>query len=464
MVTMTRYLKTFIATLLALFALTGAAGAMAAVTAHHQTLALESGSGKVRLVMELSGKPRYKYFSLSRPDRFVVDLFDVIRTGKGPKLDYAGTPIERIRLGIRKGDDLRMVVDLDQSVEARAFIEPAGRGRHRLVVELSGFRKAAQPVAKKAQAPARKVAKAESRPAASPKPVKSASQAMGPYRDIVIAIDAGHGGGDPGAKGHNGTYEKHVTLAIARRLARLVEKEPGMRPVLIRDGDYYVTLRQRVEKAQLHNADLFISIHADAFDDPRVRGASVYTLSRRGATTEAARLLADRENSADIIGFLADVQDEPLASVLIDLSQNAMIEASMDVASRVLQQMGRVNLLHKRRVEQAGFVVLKSPDIPSILIETAFISNPKDERNLLSRNHQQKLAEAIMRGIRSYFIDNPPPGARLAAREHVIQRGDTLTAIAERYDVSLKELRQLNKLKGDRLYVGRVLQIPQTGS
>ena len=443
-------------------------GMAAAAVAKHQTLRLDHQNGSLKITMELSGPVKYKYFSLSKPDRFVVDLLDVVPTGSRSKLDYKNTPVRNVRLGIRKGDDLRMVVDLTQSVVADAYLEsiPGSTGK-RLVVEMKGIEppKPVAPVTSQVDS-----SQAEKRVAVQrsvvnkPVPVKQTARSRVPYRDIVIAIDAGHGGADPGARGHNGAYEKDITLAIARRLEKLVEREPGMRPVMIRTGDEYIRLRQRIEKAQMHNADLFISIHADAFNDRRVRGTSVYTLSRSGATTEAARLLADRENSADIIGFLEGDQDDILASVLIDLSQNATIESSMDVAERVLRNMARVNPLHKRRVEQAGFVVLKSPDIPSILVETAFISNPDDEKNLLSSRHQQKMVNAIMAGVRSYFSANPPQGTRLVAREHVIRRGDTLTAIAERYDVSLGMLRRANQLDSDQLYVGRTLQIPLSGS
>ena len=463
MASVTRQFCSLFIAVLVLFA--GFSGVAFGAAAKYQTLRLDQQTGSLKLSMELSESVKYKYFSLSKPDRFVVDLLDVVPTGRSPQLNYSDTPIKGIRLGIRKGDDLRMVVDLRQSLVADVYLEAVpGTKRQRLVVEMKGF-KSPKPVVKAGPKPAQKAVavkkpQAERRPAQVKKVVRRAA----PYRDIVIAIDAGHGGGDPGARGHNGTYEKNVTLAIARRLENLVEREPGMRPVMIRTGDQYIGLRQRIEKAQMNNADLFISIHADAFDDRRVRGTSVYTLSRRGATTEAARLLADRENSSDIIGFLAGDQDDMLASVLIDLSQNATIESSMDVAARVLKHMSQVNPLHKRRVEQAGFVVLKSPDIPSILVETAFISNPDDEKNLLSSRHQQKMVNAIMKGVRSYFNANPPQGTRVAAREHVIRRGDTLTAIAARYDVSLRTLRQANQLSSDQLYVGRVLHIPLTGS
>ncbi len=440
--------------------------ASAGVSAKHHTLRVDQFHDSLRVMMELTGATKYKYFSLAKPDRLVVDLIGVINTGKPPKLNFEGSPIKGIRLGIRKGNNLRMVFDLRERVEAQVKVEQIpGSHRHRVVIALSGYSTTpAQTVAAKPSSVVRKsVGLSLDDEVVEKTIIRSENSYQRVNRDIVVAIDAGHGGADPGARGYNGTYEKTVVLAIARRLKALIEKEDGMRPIMIRDGDQYIGLRQRMEKAQVHQADLFVSIHADAFDDHRVRGASVYTLSRRGATTEAARLLADRENSADIIGFLEDNQDDMLAQVLIDLSQNATSESSMDVASRVLNSLGRVNLLHKRRVEQAGFMVLKSPDIPSILIETAFISNPDDEKNLLSSRHQQKMANAVMKGVRGYFKANPPQGTRLAAREHVIRRGDTLSAIAERYDVSLSKLRTANALKGDRLFVGRVLQIPLTG-
>jgi len=438
----------------------------AAVSAKHHTLRVDQFSDSLKVMMELTGEAKYKYFSLAKPDRLVVDLLGVINTGKSPNLNYEGSPIKGIRLGIRKGNDLRMVFDLRESVDSDVAVEPIpGSHRHRVVINISGYSQAARRLVSKKSPEVKKPSPVQLTvvtDTVEKRVIKSQSNYKRVDRDIIIAIDAGHGGADPGARGHNGTYEKNVVLAIARRLEKLVEKEDGMRPVMIRDGDQYIGLRQRMEKAQLHQADLFVSIHADAFDDHRVRGASVYTLSRRGATTEAARLLADRENSADIIGFLENNQDDMLAQVLIDLSQNATSESSMDVASRVLKNLGSVNLLHKRRVEQAGFMVLKSPDIPSILVETAFISNPDDEKNLLSSRHQQKMANAVMKGVRGYFRANPPQGTRLAAREHVIERGDTLSAIAERYDVSLSTLRTANALKGDRLFVGRVLHIPLT--
>jgi len=290
---------------------------------------------------------------------------------------------------------------------------------------------------------------------------------QGGERDVVIAIDAGHGGDDPGALGRHGTREKDVTLAIARKLAQVIDAEPGMKAVLVRKGDYYVGLRQRMGIARQNKADLFVSIHADAFRDPRVRGASVYTLSRRGASSEAARWLAESENASDLIGGVSlEDKDDVLASVLLDLSQTAAMEASADVAQRVFRQLRRFGPVHSNRVQQAGFMVLKSPDIPSILVETAFISNASEEQHLNNPAHQAELAQAIMSGIREYFQVSPPPGTLMASQaehRHVIEPGDTLSGIAQQYRVSLNSLRDINGLTSDQIRVGQTLLIPAGG-
>jgi N-acetylmuramoyl-L-alanine amidase len=280
----------------------------------------------------------------------------------------------------------------------------------------------------------------------------------------VIAIDAGHGGEDPGAKGPSGVYEKDVVLQISRRLARKVDAEPGMRAVMIREGDYYIGLRKRVHKARVARADLFVSIHADAFHDRRVRGSSVYTLSQRGASSEAARWLAEKENRSDLVGGIdLDDKDDLLASVLLDLSLSATMQSSRQAADTVLQELRRLGKTHKPRVQHAGFLVLKAPDIPSMLVETAFISNPVEERRLRDPAHQERLAEAVMVGIRGYFRAFPPAGTWIAQstpRQHVISRGDTLSEIAEQYQVRLQDLRSANSLTDDRIRVGQVLTIP----
>lgn len=299
-------------------------------------------------------------------------------------------------------------------------------------------------------------------------PVKTLNE-NAPGRELIVAIDAGHGGKDVGARGPSGTHEKDVVLAIARKLAELVDKEPGMRPVLVRDGDYFIRLRDRMTKARKQRADLFVSVHADAFSDHRARGSSVFVVSERGASSEMARILAAQENAADLVGGVKlNDKDELLKSVLLDLSQSASIEASMNVADNVLSELKQVGRVHKTRVQQAGFMVLKSPDVPSILVETAFISNPEEERMLRDSRHQQRLAYAILKGIRAYFRDNPPPGTVIAAadgarREHVVKRGETLSGIAQRYAVSMDRLRVANGMSNDTVRVGGVLRIPEDG-
>ncbi len=432
-------------------------------TVKYNSLRVGQHDNQTKVVLDLAGPIKYKYFALSKPDRFVVDLIDVVGTGNKPKINYANTAIKNIRSGIRNGNDLRLVLELKQSLKGNVYLlKPAAGKGNRLVIEL--LSKSSKPVQRVAKAPVKRTVQ-QAQAAIAPKIKKKQLIVKQQQRDIIIAIDAGHGGIDPGAKGHKGTREKDVVLAIARKLEKLVKKEDGMRPLMIRDGDHFIKLANRKEKARKHKADFFISIHADAFPDKRAKGASVYALSQRGATSEAAKLLANRENASDLVGGVSlDDKDDMLASVLLDLSQSATIEDSLDVGSKVVKSLGGVAKLHKRTVQQAGFAVLKSPDIPSILVETAFISNPTEERNLRSSAYQQKLASAMMSGIRSYFISNPPSGTRIAAREHVIERGDTLSTIASRYHVSLKTLRVANRLKSDSLRIGQVLQIPTRDS
>ncbi|OOZ41080.1 N-acetylmuramoyl-L-alanine amidase [Solemya pervernicosa gill symbiont] len=404
---------------------------------------------KTRLVFDISAPVEHNLFTLPNPDRVVIDL-------KSTKLktkfsQQKGPVLASIRSAPRnKGKDLRLVLDLSKKAKPKSFLlKPTQEYGHRLVIDLEF---AAERVTKKKSVPVKAV-KSLAKPAA--------------LRDLVIAIDAGHGGEDPGAKGRRGTREKDVVLAIARQLEKLLKREPGMRPVMIRNGDYYVGLRKRTEKARRANADLFVSIHADAFRDRRARGASVYVLSSRGATNEAARWLADSENAADLVGGVSlDDKDDLLASVLLDLSQTATIEASLEVGDKVLHQLKGLGRVHKRRVEQAGFRVLKSPDIPSILIETAFISNPEEERKLRDPRHQKKMAAAILKGVRAYFSNKAPAGTIIASRQpqsHTIRSGDTLGHIAARYHVTVSTLRKANRINGDRIRVGQVLKIPTSG-
>jgi N-acetylmuramoyl-L-alanine amidase len=414
---------------------------------------------KTRLVFETSEAVTHRVFALDEPDRLVVDLDGAEMTSHLPEVDLADPLLVGLRGGLLDGSRLRIVLDLKQPVRAKSFaLSPNERYGHRLVVDLmpkngAGVRRVAVP-----SFPDSQWAK------------DGAGQGDGSGRPIVVAIDAGHGGEDPGAIGAAGTREKDVTLSIARELAKLVNREPGLKAVMIRDGDYYVGLRQRIQIAREHRADLFVSIHADAFTNSSARGSSVYTLSHSGASSASAKWLANRENSADRVGGVeVSSDDDLLATVLMDMTRNATIEHSTEAAASVLTNLGRVAMLHKDYVQRAGFAVLESPDVPSILVETAFISNAEEEKRLRDRQHQRKLAEAMLVGVRSYFRKYPPHGILVDAsggtaggsREYVIGQGDTLSAIAKRYSVSLSALRAHNGLTDDVIRVGQVLAIPE---
>lgn len=417
-----------------------------------------------RLVFDLTGPADHKLFTLSSPERIVIDISGASFSASTSDLPLQDTPLTGVRSAARDGSDLRVVLDLSREVKPKSFsLPPNQQYGHRLVIDLYD------------NEPQRKLP-ATAEPSASPLPqTPSRSVAEAGQRDIIVALDAGHGGEDPGAIGHNKALEKHVVLAIAKDLKGMIDAEPGFKAVLVRTGDYFIPLRKRTEIARKNNADLFVSIHADAFTRPSAFGASVFALSDRGATSETARLLADRENRSDLIGGVGGVsldnKDQVLASVLLDLSMTATLSASLDVGQQVLSSIGKLTPLHKRRVEQAGFMVLKSPDIPSILVETGFISNPGEAGKLVTRSHQQGLARAMHSGILGYFHRNPPPGTRIAAlknsgqlaqgpREHTVTRGDTLSMIATRYEVSLASLRQANRLGSDQIRVGQVLKVP----
>lgn len=452
-----------------------------------QGVRLWTASDNTRIVLDLSGPVAHELFTLEGPDRAVIDIRNA-RLQSGLSAQGKQGVIQALRSAVRNGNDLRLVVDLKNTVKPRSFLlKPDGANGHRLVVDLRdpATSSASRP---RQSAPSSTVASAKSttKPTAPidspPQLLAAASELSAPMnpalaepvkslidapqgRDLIIAIDAGHGGKDPGARGSAGTREKDVVLAIARKLAAQVDKEPGMRAVLVRNGDHFIRLRDRMKKAREHRADLFVSIHADAFRDRKARGSSVFVVSDRGASSEMARILADQENAADLVGGVSlNDKDNLLKSVLLDLSKSASIEASMSVADNVLGELKSLGSVHKSSVQQAGFMVLKSPDVPSILVETAFISNPKEERLLRDPKHQQRLAQAIMSGVRAYFRSNPPPGTLVAAREHVIKRGDTLSELAQRYEVSLRSLRMANNLSDDTLRVGAVLRIPSEDS
>lgn len=412
------------------------ATAAAAGTAKVRDVRLWSGPEGTRLVVELNAPVEYDVFAIEGPDRVVIDLANTTLP-PGKSMPAGQGPVKSVRHGPQPGQGLRLVLDLDSPQPPKSFVVgPEGEAGHRLVVELPGKATAvaaASPAARPAGAAptgtdvlamaadsARSIA-APVAPVPTPRvnepvlpPVKSANTAA-KGRELVIAIDAGHGGQDPGAIGRGGTREKDVTLAIARRLAAAINAEDGMRAVLIRDGDYFITLGARTRKARQLGADMFVSIHADAVKNREVSGSSVYVLSLRGASDEAARWLAESENAADLKGGVPLAEDDLLASVLLDVTQKEAISDSVEAADTVLKALHGVGSVHGTRVKHAGFIVLKSPDIPSMLIETAFISNPADERRLRDPDHQQRIADAIRTGVRGYWYENPPPGTRLAA-------------------------------------------------
>lgn len=406
-----------------------------------------------RLVLDVGEAIEHNVFSLSGPSRLVIDLKNSRLKTDFESLDLSGSPVRRIRSAPRNGSDLRIVLDLHKEIKPRSFqLEPNQQYGHRLVVDLI------QENAGKARQEAQ--------------PTVTQNRDDG-KRDVVIVIDAGHGGEDPGAIGPRGTREKDVVLSMARTLADLIEKKPGYTARLTRTGDYYIDLRSRTILARKHNADLFVSVHADAFRTPQPSGASVFALSQRGATSETARWLAKSENRSDLIGGAGGVsldgRDDMLAGVLLDLSMTASINSSLGVGSTILDQLGDVAKLHKKGVEQASFAVLKSPDIPSILVEAGFISNPREERNLSSSAYQRKLSQAVFRGIHDYFSNTPPPGTLLAwqkrngnsqVSQYRVQRGDTLSGVARRMQTTVSELMQYNGLNNDRVMVGQTLQIP----
>lgn len=407
---------------------------------------------RTRIVFDLGQPVEHKIFSLTNPLRLVIDVENTRLDMSLDKINLKDTPIAQMRSSARNETDLRVVLDLSAPVKPRSFVlKPIMQYGDRLVIDLYTEEQQLEPVVQKADRVSRQM------------------------RDVVIAIDAGHGGDDPGAIGPGNLLEKDVVLSISERLHKLFSSAPGYRSVLTRRGDYYLAHRKRTAIARNNQADVFLSIHADAFKYASANGASVYAISQRGATSETARWLAEKENRADLIGGVGNVtlddKDDLLAGVLLDLSMTASLSSSLEMGEAVLREVGQVNRLHKRHVEQASFLVLKSPDVPSLLIETGFISNPGEARKLRSSSHQQAMAQAIFRGVTQYLGNNPPAGSYIAWKRnggdnklatHVIVRGDTLSEIADRYHVSSDDLKRVNGINGDMIRIGQTLKIPST--
>ena len=401
---------------------------------------LSKNDGYVRLVFDLDRSVQHSIFSLHQPERIVLDLKNASMPHGMVDMVEANSLIRGIRSGIQNGHDLRVVFDLHEQVSPRSFLlAPSGKAGHRLVLDLRDSEKKSEKTVLK-------------------------TRLKKELRDVVVAIDAGHGGKDPGATGRSGTKEKTVTLQMAKKLQKLINDQRGMKAILTRKDDRFLRLRERIAKAKKGNADMMISLHADSFPNPRARGSSIFALSVDGASSETARLLAENENASDLLfgDVSLAVDDAMVKEVLFDLSLTGTIQSSLDIGDEVLKQIGKVNKVHKKTVQQAGFAVLKAPNIPSILLETAFISNPREEKNLRSSAHQQKVAKAISRGVSSYFLRKAPPGTWLseAVTDYQVKPGDSLGVIANRFNTSVDNLRARNALQTNNLNAGQVLKIP----
>lgn len=422
-------------------------------------------AAKTSLLLSVNGNFTHKVFFLNNPYRVVVDLNNT-RLGTPINQAFVTTPlIKKVRAGQSSTNTLRLVFDVAQNVKIQSSPwQPTGTLKG-IRVDLQSEKSPTIVSHLKPKTPAIPLTKTV---ILNQKPIKISNRPPKSLRDVIVVLDAGHGGKDPGAKGPRASREKDVVLAITLKLKQLIDKEPGMRAVLTRSGDYYVGLRNRLDIARKYNGDVFVSIHADAFNNPHSNGASVFALSQSGATSEAARWIAEKENYSELGGVnLGDLDDQNgiVRSVLIDLSQTATINSGLQMGGRVLSQLERFTALHNNKVEQARFMVLKSPDIPSILVETGFISNPREERNLTNYAYQARLSQAVFHGIKGYFWESPPHGTRIEAmassRFHLVKSGETIPLIASRYGVTVAALQSLNHLPTQMtLKPGQKLVVP----
>ncbi len=397
-----------------------------------------------RIVFDVKQKPDYKYFTLTSPHRLVIDFSDTKNNVVLKKLSENNPRVKRFRTSTsKKNGSTRLVLDLEKSYQLTVFpLAPAGQYGNRLVIDLYD--------------------KARS--------VKDTSKPKTNLGDIVIGIDAGHGGEDPGSIGYKGTHEKRVTLAIAKKLQALINKQKGMKAVMIRTGDYYVNLNRRTSLARQKNVDFLVSIHADAFRTPGPSGASVWVVTKKRAESELARWLVKREEKSELLGggggVIKNTADKHLALALADMSKEHSLGVSFGVANKVILELKKITKMHKKSPQSGNFAVLKSSDIPSILVETGFISNHKEEKNLTWSKHQHRLANAIHTGIKDYFLANPLTGSYFASigyKKHKVRRGESLSVLAKRYKISLTQLKSVNDLKNNSLRIGQTLKIPRAG-
>lgn len=422
------------------------------VFADIKNIRIEDKKTHTMVVLDLTRSPEYQAFYLSNPERVVLDLEGAKMQPGANSLSLPIGLVNSIRSARRNQNDVRVVLELNKSVTYKTYTLSPDQGYgHRLVIEAEKDNRSGGAVL-------------------SAKPVvKRAEEYTSKAKDITIVIDAGHGGDDPGAIGPKGIREKDVVLAIAKELHRLFAAEPGYAPLMTREDDRFLKLGARARRAEAAEAELFISIHADAFKYPSASGASVYALSEHGASSTAAKWLADKENQSDKVGG-ADVRsaEAVVKEVLLDLSMTYKLSESKDIGSKVLRSMGRITKLHKHNVEEAGFAVLKGASASALLIETGFISNPQEARLLSSTAYQRKMAQAIFDGIHEYYSEHPPDGSLLSKKKkrkpevYVVERGDNLSLIADRNKVSIEELRRLNNLNKDTIRAGQRLLIPKS--
>ena len=401
-----------------------------------------------RLVFDLENTPNFTYFTLKNPQRLVIDIENTPRNFDFSKVTNDSQLVKKVRYSTAKNpQSVRVVIELSKKLENNIFaLPPTAPYGDRLVIDLNDPDSAAPQIVLNS---------------------KSTTD-----RDIIIVIDAGHGGEDPGSIGPSGSYEKNVTLGIAKRLESLINKEKGMRAIMTRSGDYYISPNKRPQLARKHKADMFVSIHADAFTTPQPRGASVWVLSMKRANTELGRWLERTEQHSELLGGAAEIiqdtaNERYLAQTFLDMSMDHSLTTSYDVSRDMIKQLSKVTKLHKKTPQGASFAVLTSPDIPSILVEMGFISNPQEEKNLSWSKYRQKLANSVFNGLKQHFKDSPPDGSLWAKwkqekRTHKVRSGESLSLLAQRYNVQISTLKKANNLNTDVVRIGQVLTIPST--